>query len=200
MAQKVPRTKPRTRDEVAKFLRLPEAKTPESKKAPKAQYQYPCKACLKTPGSDVAQKKLCTASSHCKYHGGRYKCMLDERCKKRVAKEEASLKYKMENIPPGMTVRQVKEATAFLEEELDEITVEDVKQPCWQNIYCPQTIGLHASACYANLCERPHRAEVETWTEVVNKQEEYNTGKGSYTTYNHQGESEDDTSSEEGEE
>ena len=126
--------------------------------------------------------------------------MLDERCKERVAKEEVMLKYKTESMPPGMTVRQIKEATTFLEEELDEITVEDVKQPCWQNMNCPQTIGLHANACYANICERSHRADDETWEEILAQQEEFNTMKGFDTTYNHQGESGDDTSSEEGEE
>ena len=103
-------------------------------------------------------------------------------------------------MPPGMTVRQIKEATTFLEEELDEITVEDVKQPCWQNMNCPQTIGLHASACYANICERSHRADDETWKEIVTQQEEFLSIKGINITYNYQTDSDEDTSSEEGDE
>ena len=114
VSQKEPKTK---QPGLKSALKMPEVRTQdyrtEPKRAPTAKFQYPCKACLKTPGTEAAQKKLCTASSHCKFHGGRYKCMLDERCKERVAKEEAMLKYQTESMPPGMTVRQIKEATIF---------------------------------------------------------------------------------------
>ena len=177
-----------------KAVRTDNYKT-ESRRPPAPKFQYPCQTCLKKPGTESAQKKLCTASQHCKWHGGRYRCTLDERCKERLAKETANLKYKMESMPPGLTIRQIKVASTFLEEELEGMTKEDTKQPCWQNKYCPQDIGWHVEDCYDKLCESSHRAEDETWKEVVEKQEEFLNGKGINVSYNYETESEDETSS-----
>ena len=90
------------------------------------QFQWPCKNCVKVPGGEAAQKKVCTASQHCRWHGGNYMCTMDPKCRERTAKQEALLKYKLENLPVGQSVRQVKATLAFLDEELDQIGEEDI--------------------------------------------------------------------------
>ena len=90
----------------------------------------------------------------------------------------------MESMPPGMTVRQIREATTFLESELEEMTKEDTKQPCWQDKYCPQDHGWHIPDCHDHMCQSFHRADDETWKDVVDKQEEFLNGKGIDVSYN----------------
>ena len=78
------------------------------------------------------------------------------------------------------------------------MTKEDTKQPCWQDKYCPQDHGWHIPDCHDHMCQSFHRADDETWKDVVDKQEEFLNGKGIDVSYNYETESEDDDSTSSG--
>ena len=104
-------------------------------------------------------------------------CTLSPKCKERTSKIGMLNRYKREEIPKNSkyTIRQAKEIYHFNEEDLENITEEDLEQPCNRGRECPQEdIGIHSRACKIEMKHKAERPLGQTWDDVVQHQEAFN--------------------------
>ena len=84
--------------------------------------------------------------------------------------------YKKETLPKKVSVRRAAEAYHFKEEDLEAITEDDLKQPCYKGKECPQEeyIGNHTRACRVEMEGQKERPPGCSWEDVIQMQEAFN--------------------------
>ena len=161
---------------------------------PLEKYEFPCTNCKQLPGTEDDKKATCHNTCHCRYHGGQYMCTLAPKCKQRTSKIGVMNRLKREDMPNKLSVRKAAEIYHFKEEDLDKITEEDLKQPCYRGKKCPQEedVGNHTRACKVEIQGQKERPPGCTWEDVVHAQEAFNASPSEWTLhqrrnrYNHE--------------
>ena len=84
-------------------------------------------------------------------------------------------RYKREALPKKVSVRRAAEIYHFKEKDLEDITEDDLKQPCHKEEEWPQEdIGTHTRACKVEIEWQKERPPGCTWDDVVQRQEAFN--------------------------
>ena len=78
-------------------------------------------------------------------------------------------------------MRSVKASISFLDEDMTDIDLEDIKQPCQYNNECNQeTYGWHKFECNKAYYDKTGRYNGESWEDMVVRQGKFDPGHSKF--------------------
>ena len=149
---------------------------------PPSPFKHPCHKCEDHTGTDREKKDYCTNKHHCRIHDGQYMCIKSQACRDRTAKEKTLMEFKRAKIPTkGANMATINRIMRFDDEEIENMTEEEMDQPCNWGARCPQeNYGNHVPKCKVEMDGFNHRAPGQPWKDVAKEQEEFNSNLEDY--------------------